>query len=890
MKHTIFSVISLAILLPVFTVLNCGKPAQAPEEIKAIVQSVGNYNHGKSRQSLDAVDKVINDTHGDADLRSIVENELVKILESDASLVAKQFVLQKLWMIGTDASLPVLSGMLSGDDSHLVEAVCYTLSRYSAPEVDEALRNALPESKGTGRIAIINLLGQRREEKNTTPIASLASDSDETVMKAAVAALGKIAGSGSIKKLNELYKSSDPEKREAVASALLQSGRELSGKSKISEAEKIFTPLMEQSNPLHIRRGALEGLIDLGGTGAVDLVFSVLHGNDRDLKPSAIAKVRTLKGEGLSKRLAEELPGLPVGEQALMIEALADRGDAVVRPAIVNAADHSDSQVRITALKALGIIGDASSVEVLINACSGENTDVVNAAKVSLQALESEGVDDAVISGIKSAQGSLRAELITVLSARRFLPSVSFLLDEAENSDTEVSRAALRALRNLAGAESLPRLVDILVNLKIEAVRTDAERAVQQVALGIDDENTQTNTIILALRSEQNTEVRRSLIRTLGNIANRPALDELVKAAGDENMEIQNTAIRSLAEWPGNGAMEHLIKIIEETGNETHKIISLRGYIRLIGHEDASPVEQVENYIRALDYAQRADEIKLVLSGLAEVHHPDALSTAAGYLKNKDVQNEAALAALSIGKAIAATHSDITADAMEKICTSLPNTDLCAQAEEVISDSDRSKPVPDADFFNGKDLTGWDGPLQYWSVIDGVISGKSDTDIPKNEFLWSSVEVKDFYLSVYVKLIPANANSGIQFRSKKADESGQAVGYQADMGQDVWGRLYHEHGRGQLDWTDEGMKYVKHEDWNLYEILAIGNRIWTAINGHLSVAYMEPEGETEGLIAFQVHRGPPQEALFKNPRLIHNPEVKLAGMDERALNLALRRK
>lgn len=196
---------------------------------------------------------------------------------------------------------------------------------------------------------------------------------------------------------------------------------------------------------------------------------------------------------------------------------------------------------------------------------------------------------------------------------------------------------------------------------------------------------------------------------------------------------------------------------------------------------------------------------------------------------------------------------------------------------------------PDASFFNGKDLTGWTIPGNpFWSVKDGAIVGRATEPFRRNEFIWFKGEVRDFYFSVHVKLSPDERNAGIQFRSKPIDDHGQAKGYQADVGKGVWGRLYHEHGRGKLDWTDRGEKAVKPNDWNHYEILAVGPRIWTAINGTLSVAHYDPAGEASGKIALQMHSGPPQEVGYKDPKLIHNPKVALAGLDERQLNAALK--
>ncbi len=68
-------------------------------------------------------------------------------------------------------------------------------------------------------------------------------------------------------------------------------------------------------------------------------------------------------------------------------------------------------------------------------------------------------------------------------------------------------------------------------------------------------------------------------------------------------------------------------------------------------------------------------------------------------------------------------------------------------------------------FFNGRDLTGWDGDPKLWKVEDGEIVGKT-TGLARNEFLRSDLALADFRLTVQVKLVKNEGNSGIQFRSE----------------------------------------------------------------------------------------------------------------------------
>jgi putative heme-binding domain-containing protein len=178
--------------------------------------------------------------------------------------------------------------------------------------------------------------------------------------------------------------------------------------------------------------------------------------------------------------------------------------------------------------------------------------------------------------------------------------------------------------------------------------------------------------------------------------------------------------------------------------------------------------------------------------------------------------------------------------------------------------------------FNGKDLTGWEGDKEVWSVENGEIVGKGPQK--KNQFLYyTAKEVADFRLTLEVKLTPHGGNSGIQFRSEKLAD-GHAKGYQADLGAGWWGKLYHEHGRALL-WDKPGDQHVKKEDWNGYEVLAVGKKIQTAVNGKLCVDFVDekadPAKDMKGWIAFQVHSGGAMEVRFRGVKLEHNPEFKL---------------
>jgi hypothetical protein len=204
--------------------------------------------------------------------------------------------------------------------------------------------------------------------------------------------------------------------------------------------------------------------------------------------------------------------------------------------------------------------------------------------------------------------------------------------------------------------------------------------------------------------------------------------------------------------------------------------------------------------------------------------------------------------------------------------------------------------------FNGTDLTGWDGNPKLWSVNDGAIRGQTtaENSTKANTFLiWTNGMTADFELRASYKITPNNdkgfANSGFQYRSKILNATNWVVGgYQGDFeaGAMHSGILYEEKmtrgimaARGQkVIWDQDCKKQVagsvgdsneiqaaiKKADWNEYVIIAKGNHLQHFINGKLTVDVTdecEAKAAKAGVLALQLHAGPPMTVEFKNLRL-----------------------
>lgn len=211
--------------------------------------------------------------------------------------------------------------------------------------------------------------------------------------------------------------------------------------------------------------------------------------------------------------------------------------------------------------------------------------------------------------------------------------------------------------------------------------------------------------------------------------------------------------------------------------------------------------------------------------------------------------------------------------------------------------------------FDGKTLNNWDGNPKFWRVEEGSLVGETTPDNPTqgNTFIiWRGGETADFELKLEYKI--ESGNSGIQYRSFEVPNEKWVVGgYQADMeAGDTWsGIMYGERYRGILakrgdktvigddhkpevvgsvgDPNEIGSK-IKKNDWNEYHIIAKGYHFIHKINGVTTCEVTDEDKEmrrASGILALQLHAGPPMKVHFRNIRLKQlEPEDKAASADD----------
>ena len=132
------------------------------EGIVQAVQRLSSYDFGESASVLFEVDGLINESHGDQQARSWIEEELAAMLGKGVSLAAQQEICKRLWRVGTDASLDAVAELLAAEDPRVVAAGCYAIGRRPSSRADEILPTMLRRAPEPCRAPIENLIEDRR--------------------------------------------------------------------------------------------------------------------------------------------------------------------------------------------------------------------------------------------------------------------------------------------------------------------------------------------------------------------------------------------------------------------------------------------------------------------------------------------------------------------------------------------------------------------------------------------------------------------------------------------------------------------------------------------------------------------------------------------------------
>ena len=670
-------VTALAVVAPVMAA-----ESEFIEQLDKALKDVVTFEYGKDSSPLVQIEQMVVESATDAKLRKEVEQRIIQALGSDSTRDAKSFLCRQLRTIGTARCVPELEKLLT--DPELSHMARYALGRIDAPEVGPALNRALNKTSGRIKVGIINTLVEVNYGRALADFMRLIGDADKDVAIAAIRATGHFPCNSSVGKLRKARLSAGKDIQVEIDAALLTSAEVFLTNGDKKRSAAIYEDFYSGNYPGYLHIAGLRGLAMSQGAQAAPLLIEAIKGDDSDLRRSVIEFMTMVKGEDATNTFVSLLPSLSPDAQVLVLGVLGTRGDSAAAKAVTAATKSQDEEVRAAALEALGGVGDASAVSVLAQAAATAGDSEKKVARASLERLRGDNVDSVLIKSINSGDAEVRAEIIRAVAARGVTQAVGELLKAARDDNETVRREAIHALGVLVDASELDMLVALASKPKNTKDIPAFEQAIATVFRRIKDKDNQAEPLLAALDSAAD-EAKPMLVRLLGKPATPKALEAVRAALKDANDEVKDAAVRTLSEWPNAEPAEDLLALAETSTNQTHKVLALRGYVRMAGMS-SNPTAM---YARAMSLAVRLEDKKLVLGSLGSADSAQALELVEFYLVEDELRNEAALAAIQIAKRLRQNDPGRAKAAIKNVITLVKDSRIRKQAQEVINEMEQ---------------------------------------------------------------------------------------------------------------------------------------------------------------------------------------------------------
>lgn len=537
-----------------------------------------------------------------------LELQLAELAASDLPLTTRLWMLRQLNLIGSDASVDTLAGLLDDQEPKIAEAARMALDRIPGRRSSRALLGQLEEEERSGQaLGLIDALKRRGYRRANREIAKRLRGEDVDIVRASVVALGELGGGRARRALTEFRGEAPKELEGLVELSLLK----VAGNWRMAEG------LLMEGSSAAARAAAFRRAVELRGRKAAELMNDFLQSGQEQGR-GEILRIAMLSGEpALVEAGKEALTELSPASQSVVLGALAAEGDRSAEALVQPFVDSENETLQLQAVEALGKVGTVSSLSLLMDLLDSSSRDLREAALQAIALLEGDEVDQRLLA--QAREGELKA--IQALSARNSEGAVSLLNQLASGEGSEALReAALAALEEVGDGRSLPILVDLIVTQPARGgLRRDAQIAFKRLSLRQGEAEKAWHAFAAGLEQAAGDAGARLALLQVADAAPTPeAISFLRKAWATSGEEEREAILRVLPSWPNWDGGYLLLEIAQRPGvSEEARQACYRGIGRLVLASDLnySMEGRFDLAGKALEAAETEEEKRAVLDG-----------------------------------------------------------------------------------------------------------------------------------------------------------------------------------------------------------------------------------------------------------------------------------
>ena len=583
------------------------------------------------------------------------EAELIAVLQSEAPAAEKALACKNLAIYGSGKAVPELAKLLSNEQ--LASWTRIALEVIPGSEADEALRKSTELLTGKLLVGAINSIGVRRDTSALELLTARLQDKDAEVASASAVALGRIGNSAASKSLQDVLATVPENVRSAVAEGCVLCAERFHAEGMEAESVALYDLVRKADVPAQRKLEATRGAILARKQKGIPLLMEQFQSPDKGLFNIALSTAREFPGREIDEALAAEMAKASPERAALMINAMADRGGSVVLPAILKAAKSGPKTVRVAAIQALGRVGNTKCMSTLLDSAMESDPEISLVARKSLTEIPGESIDKDLVGRLAKPDPKVYALMVELIGERR-IEALPVLLKALDASDKTVRSAALTSLGNMVPADKLSVLIKQVQSPKNAEEAAVAWKALKTACVRMPDRDA-CSTELSAAMDRASVPTKISLLKILGAVTGKKALQTIANAAKNPDPQLQDEASAILGDWMTIDAAPVLLDLAKTAPAEKFQIRAMRGYIKAARQFQMSEPERIEMCKQATEASVRTAEKKLVVEVLKRYPHLETLKLAVQAYKNPELKEDAVQAAIAIVQKIGTQSEEV---------------------------------------------------------------------------------------------------------------------------------------------------------------------------------------------------------------------------------------
>ncbi len=281
------------------------------------------------------------------------------------------------------------------DDAELREKARVALTEMGTPEARAALREHLKKADADFQCALLNALGQLKDEGSVAAIVEQTRSDNAPVRAAAVRALSWTGDPSYLKTARAVIGSADDATRSDAMDAMLRLLNAVEARGGNWQiVVETYVDLLKTGGPI-TKDAALAGLGRIGDGTCVAPILAAIKDAENPNRANGIAALQTMQGVDVTRAIVAAYPSLSQDMQLALLPVLGGRKHPLVMPILIEAARSEKPTVRGAALAAMGEAGQPDAIEPLAAAArSGAGEEKAAAARAIVRladALRAEG-------------------------------------------------------------------------------------------------------------------------------------------------------------------------------------------------------------------------------------------------------------------------------------------------------------------------------------------------------------------------------------------------------------------------------------------------------------------------------------------------------------------